>query len=94
MAGNNYAGNLLLAQLQAPGFLFGLRQAFQVARFGISKDLNTFTREIGKKTGKRQTWAIDGGFPDFTLETERWPNQLELQRVRMPRVEFADRDKR
>jgi hypothetical protein len=93
MSGNNHAGDLLFAQLQAPGFLFGLRQAFLVARLGISKDLNTFTREIGKKTRKRQTGAIDGRFPDFTLETERRPDQLELQRVRMPGVEFAHRDK-
>ena len=54
MAGDDHARDMLFAELQTTGLLFGFRQTLQIARFRISKDLNTFTRKIGKKTGKRQ----------------------------------------
>jgi hypothetical protein len=56
--------------------------------------LNTFAREVSKKTGKRQTGTIDSRFADFSFEAEGGSNQFELQSIRVPRVEFADRDKR
>src|SRR4029077_15966689 len=77
MPGDNNAGDMLFAELHTTGLLFGFRQAFEIARLGVSKYLNTFAREVSKKTGKRQTRAIDGRFADFSFEAESGSNQFE-----------------
>jgi len=94
MAGNDDAGDMLLAKLQTAGLLLGFRQALQIASLGIAKDLNTFSRKIGKKSGKRQPRTINGWFADFSLEAEGRTNQFELKCIRVSGIEFADRNKR
>ena len=94
MSRNDHARNMLLAELHATALLLVGRQAFQVAYLGVSKDLNAFACEIGEKTRKSQAGSINRRFADFSLETESRPDQFELKRLRVPRVEFADWDKR
>jgi hypothetical protein len=56
--------------------------------------LNTFLREIIKKSGKGKPWAIDGWFPDLSVESVGWTNQLQVERFSMPGVKFANPGKR
>jgi hypothetical protein len=50
MSGNDHAGDVLLAKLQTAGLLFVGRQAFQIAYLRVSKNLDTFAREISEKS--------------------------------------------
>jgi hypothetical protein len=94
MSGDNHARDVLLAELQTTSLLLVEGQTFQIAYLCISKNLNTFTCEISKKTGKSEAGPVDGGFADLALEAESRSNQFKLKRLRVPRIEFADWDKR
>jgi hypothetical protein len=93
MPGDYDAWNMLLAELQASGLLFGLRQTLKIARFGVSENLYTLFCEIAEEPGECEPGTIDGRFANLALETKRGSDQLELESVRMPGVELTDRDK-
>ena len=94
MSGNDHARDMLLAELQATSLLFIGLQAFQIAYLRVAKDLNTFAREISEKSRKSETRSVDSWFADLPLEAESRSDQFKLKRLRVPRVEFADWDKR
>jgi hypothetical protein len=93
-AGDDDAGDMLLTKLGAALSLFLEAQTFQVTILCVSKDLNTFLREIDKKSGKGKPRSIDGWFPDLSVESVCWTNQLQVQRFSMPGVKFAHPGKR
>jgi hypothetical protein len=93
-AGDSDAGDMLLAKLGAALSLVVQAQAFQVTILCISKDLNTFLREIDEKSGKSKPGAIDGWFPDLSVESVSWTNQLQVERFSMPGVKLAHPGKR
>jgi hypothetical protein len=88
------AGNMLEAKLGATFPLFVEIQTFQIAILCIAEDLNTFLREIDKKTGKGQPWTIDGRFPNFSVKSVGWTHQLHVKRFSMLGIEFAYPGKR
>jgi len=56
--------------------------------------LNTFLREIVKKSRKGKSRAIDGWFPNLSVESVGYTNQLQVERFSMPGVKFAHPGKR
>jgi hypothetical protein len=56
--------------------------------------LNTFLREIDKKSGKGKPRSIDGWFPDLSVESVGWAHQLQVEGFPVTSVEFAYPGKR